>query len=283
MPIRTIYPLDIIQKVVQAIGEITFEPDPCIKTIIDNARIREESESAKDILGIIEENIQVANEDRIPLCQDTGTLVVFASLGNEVCIHNSTLQDILNEAARQASQLYYLRASLVNDPLFNRINTKDNTPVVLHLEQVLGDRLELHIAQKGGGAENMSRIKMFTPSANRGDLIDFVLETVRIAGSKACPPIIVGIGIGGNFETSAMLAKRALFDPLDQDNPNPEYAGLERDILKVINETGIGPAGMGGLTTAMAVKIKVSASHIASLPVSVNLQCHAHRHCCLTI
>lgn len=283
MPIRTIYPLDIIQKVVQAIGEITFEPDPCIKAIIDNARIIEESESAKDILGIIEENIQVANEDRIPLCQDTGTLIVFASLGNEVCIHNSTLQDILNEAARQASQLYYLRASLVNDPLFNRINTKDNTPVILHLEQVLGDRLELHIAQKGGGAENMSRIKMFTPSATRGDLIDFVLETVRIAGSKACPPIIVGIGIGGNFETSAMLAKRALFDPLDQDNPNQEYAGLERDILKVINETGIGPAGMGGLTTAMAVKIKVSACHIASLPVSVNLQCHAHRHCCLTI
>jgi len=283
MPSRTLYPEDIIPIVVQAIAKISFQPDAFIKTFIKSSILKEESELAKDILGILCENTKIATEDRIPLCQDTGTLVVFASMGNELSIGHSTLQEILDEAARQASQEYYLRRSIVSDPLVDRRNTQDNTPVILHLDQVGGDKLELHIAQKGGGAENMSRIKMFTPSANRNDVIDFVLETVRIAGSKACPPIIVGIGIGGNFETSALLAKRALFDPLDQENPNPEYARLEKDILKAINATGLGPAGMGGLTTAMAVKIRVMACHIASLPVSVNLQCHAHRHCRITI
>jgi fumarate hydratase subunit alpha len=177
-----------------------------------------------------------------------------------------------------AQKKFFLRASLLSDPLFARNNTGNNTPVTLHLSQVPGDQLKLLMAQKGGGAENMSRLKMFNPSANDQDIAEFVVETVKRAGAKACPPLVVGLGIGGNFETCALLANRALFDPLNSPNPAEFYARMEQELLEKINATEIGAQGMGGVSTCLAVKIRTAECHIASLPVAVNLQCHAHRH-----
>ncbi|MCK9310208.1 MAG: fumarate hydratase, partial [Candidatus Cloacimonetes bacterium] len=177
----------------------------------------------------------------------------------------------------------YLRASVLTDPLLNRVNSGNNCPAIVHTKIVAGEKLHLHIAQKGGGAENMSRLKMFNPSACPCDVVDYAVETVFLAGSKACPPLIVGIGIGGNFEQCALLAKEALFDNLDARNPEPVYEKLEEDILAAINLTGIGAQGMGGKLTALAVHIKTAPCHIASLPVAVNLQCHSHRHLKFTI
>ncbi len=283
MPLRIIKADLIESELIKAIGSITFEPDPDILPTLLRCQKEETSELAKDVLNCLVENVHCAKEDSIPLCQDTGTLVVFIQLGSNVHIEGASLNKIVNMALEKAYEKYYLRASQVIDPLYKRINTANNTPAIIHLRLTEGDQIRILIGQKGGGAENMSRLKMFPPSASEDDIVAYVLETVQLAGSKACPPLVVGIGIGGNFESCALLAKEALFQPLQHPNPHPEYNMLEQRILKVINESGIGPQGMGGHTTALAVHILTAPCHIASLPVAVNLQCHAHRHTEITI
>ncbi len=281
MPVRHLKADDIIHRIVETIGHITYFNDPQVKSLLQQGLQEEKQELPRDVLHTILSNLELSPRCEIPLCQDTGSLVVFAEMGNELYL-DETLHGILNRAMSIAQNKYFLRASQLSDPLFARRNTGDNTPVILHMSIVRGNRLKLMIAQKGGGAENMSRLKMFTPSAGVQEIGDFVVETVNLAGAKACPPLIVGLGLGGNFETCASLAKRALFDPLDVPNPQSEYAKLELELLERINATGIGAQGMGGRTTCLAVKIRTAPCHIASLPAAVNLQCHAHRHAEIT-
>ena len=265
-------------KVIEAIGKLSFDLDPKLLDSLKRQRQHEESELARDILDSILENSCIASNEHIPPCQDTGTQVFFVDIGAQVLIEGDNLNTIINQAVQAASQQFYLRRTMVSDPLFDRSNTGDNTPAVIHYNIVGGDQLLIHLAQKGGGAENMSRLYMLNPSSSRDDIIDLVVKTVVEAGAKACPPLILGIGIGGNFETAPLLAKRALFCDFEARNPEPFYAELEREIELRVNATGIGPMGMGGKCTVMAVHILQQACHIASLPLAVNLQCHAHRH-----
>ncbi len=257
---------------------ISFELDPEVRSAMLEALKTETNPIARDIITAILENADLAETHHLPLCQDTGTALVFAEIGNQLSIEGGLLSDAINKAISIAWKANYLRASIASDPLFSRKNTADNTPAVIHYDIVEGSNLKLMIAQKGGGAENMSILKMLPPSTKPGDIVELVSQTVIHAGGNPCPPLIVGIGIGGNFESCALLSKKALFLPLSYENPNPEYTLLERDILRAINNSGIGPQGLGGDTTAFAVHIQYAPCHIASLPVAINLQCHAHRH-----
>lgn len=232
---------------------------------------------AKDVLGDIVENIHVSQQDSLPLCQDTGMACVFLDLGQDLHIINGSLEAAVNEGVRQGYAEGFLRKSVVKDPL-RRINTGDNTPAVINCRIVDGDSLRITVAPKGFGSENMSRIKMCKPSDGQAGAIDFVVETVRLAGSNPCPPIVVGVGIGGTFDHVALLAKQALLRPTDQRNPDPYYAEMEADLLARINSLGIGPQGFGGKTTALAVNIETFPTHIAGLPVAVNINCHVTRH-----
>lgn len=265
------------------VAEISFHLDTEVLVAIQDACQRERNPLARDILQALVENSRIAAREHIPLCQDTGTALLFIELGAEVFIDGPPLPDIVNNAIRSAWKDHYLRASIASDPLFQRQNTLDNTPAVLHVEIVSGDRIHLCLAQKGGGAENMSALHLLAPSFEPAKLIDLVVDTIKEAGGKPCPPLIVGIGIGGNFETCALLAKKALFLPLHHHNPDIQYAALEADILKALNGSDVGPQGLGGDTTALAVHILQAPCHIASLPVAINLQCHAHRHACMEI
>lgn len=265
-------------RLLEAIGKLSFEPDPALLQLIAELREREDSETARDILDSILLNAKLAAQDRIPTCQDTGSQVFFIEIGNRVQIEGPDLSTLIQTVVAEASQKYYLRRSMVKDPLADRSNSGNNLPAFIHYNVVEGDQLRIGIAQKGGGAENMSRLMMLSPGSGRNDIIEAVLQTVIEAGSKACPPLIIGIGIGANFETAPLLAKRALFRALGAPHPEQYYAGLEAEILKRVNATGIGPQGMGGNCTAVAVHILKQGCHIASLPLAVNLQCHAHRH-----
>jgi fumarate hydratase subunit alpha len=238
---------------------------------------QEESPIGVEVLSRILENAQIATSEFVPMCQDTGVAVIFAELGEEAHFDGAGLVEAINRGVAQGYKEGYLRASMVRDP-FRRQNTKDNTPAIVHINLVPGNRLKLTIAAKGGGAENMSALKMLRPSDGLPGVINFVLETVKKAGPNACPPLIVGVGIGGNLEKCAFLAKKALFRPLDHKHEDPFYAQLEEEWLETVNKLGVGPQGMGGVTTALAVRIEVFPCHIASLPVAVNLDCHAHRH-----
>jgi fumarate hydratase subunit alpha len=256
--------------------------DPKVEQAIKQALAIETSEIARDILSTLLENYAIGRNESIPICQDTGTVVFFIELGEELCITGGSLTDVLNEAVREVWQEQYYRASIVKDPLFNRINTQDNTPAIIHTELVKGDKLTIRMALKGGGAENMSTLKMLKPSDGTEGIKKFVLDTTIKAGGNPCPPLIVGIGIGGNFETCALLAKKALLRDFGTPNPAKAWAELEAKLLQAINETGIGQQGMGGKTTALAVQIETAPCHIASLPVAINLNCHAHRHTIIT-
>jgi len=270
-------------ELANAIKYITFTPDPELPARLKNALANETSEISKDILNCMLKNIELAPKIEIPLCQDTGTLVVFAEIGNQCIIEGPPLTEIINETLIKVSKELYLRPSIVKDPLLQRENTGNNAPAIVHISIIKGDKIKLHIDQKGGGAENKSRLQMFTPSASSEDIKNFVVETVTLAGGNACPPLIIGIGIGGNFETCALLAKKAILQPLSKKNPLKEYAILEQEILESVNATGIGVQGLGGKTTALVVHILTAPCHIASLPVAVNLQCHSHRHMELVI
>lgn len=232
---------------------------------------------AQSILQQLRENAQTAEQRQIPICQDTGMAWVMVKLGQEVQLKGMLLQQAVDEGVRQGYTEGYLRKSVVKDPL-NRVNTLDNTPALLHVELVKGDTMTITVAPKGFGSENMSRLAMLTPSAGAEGVKDFVVDAVRQAGGNPCPPIVVGVGIGGSFDRVALLAKKALMQPLDRPNPDPYYAAMEEELLQRINELGIGPQGFGGKTTALGVKILTYPTHIAGLPVAVNINCHVTRH-----
>lgn len=232
---------------------------------------------AKQVLGDIENNLSCAGEMHVPICQDTGMAVVFLELGQEIHLTGQPLEDAVNEGVRQGYLEGKLRCSIVSDPL-RRVNTNDNTPAVLHVRIVPGDEIHLTVAPKGFGSENMSGVRMLTPSASPEDIIDYVTEQIDRAGSNPCPPIVVGVGIGGDFEKCAYLAKKALCREVSKRNEDPFYADMERRMLEKINALGIGPQGFGGKTTALAVNIETYPTHIAGLPVAVNVGCHVTRH-----
>jgi len=238
---------------------------------------KEESPVGREIFKQLLENARIAREEKVPMCQDTGTAVLFVELGQEVLLVGGDFKEAVNEGVRRGYKEGFLRKSIVNDPL-ERTNTGDNTPAIIHLDLVPGDQIKLILASKGGGSENMSSLKMLTPAQGAKGMVDFVVETVSRAGSSPCPPIVVGVGFGGSFEKVAYLAKKALMRPLDVTNPDSFYAALEQEILEKINKTGIGPEGFGGRYTALAVHIEVFPCHIASMPVAVNINCHASRH-----
>lgn len=243
----------------------------------------ENSPVAKEILEQILANSRLAAEEQMPMCQDTGVAVVFVELGQEMHIIGGDFAEAINEGVRQGYRDGYLRKSIVDDPVFERKHTKDNTPAIIHTEIVPGDSIKITVAPKGAGSENMSEVRMMKPADGIEGIKDFVVERVKRSGGSPCPPTIVGVGIGGNFEQCAYLSKKALLRPLNTSNIDPRWNAVEVELLKRINELGIGPMGLGGRTTALAVQILTMPCHIASMPVAVNLQCHAQRHKTATI
>lgn len=248
-----------------------------IMSALKSARDNEESEVGKSVLSQIIENDEIAKAEQIPLCQDTGMAVLFVEYGDKVSV-DGDFEDAVREGVRRAYIDGYLRKSVVDDPVFDRLNTKDNTPAIIHTKIVAGDKIKITAGGKGFGSENMSAIKMITPSYGVEGVKDFVLDTVRNAGPNPCPPIVVGVGIGGTFERCAQLAKKATFREINTSNPDPRYAELEQELLTKINLMGFGPAGLGGNTTAIGVNIETFPTHIAGMPVAVNICCHAARH-----
>lgn len=250
---------------------------PCgMKERIESAAESEKSPICKSVLGDITANLDCAEELGVPICQDTGMAVIFAEIGQEVHI-DGDFEDAVNRGVARGYVDGKLRLSVVSDPL-ERVNTGDNTPAIIHTRLVKGDKIHIMVAPKGFGSENMSRLKMFTPSATREDIVSFVVETASVAGSNPCPPIVVGVGIGGDFEQCALLAKKALCRDLNVRNSKPLYAELEREMLDGINKLGIGSQGFGGTVTALYVNIEQAPTHIAGLPVAVNMGCHVTRH-----
>lgn len=248
-----------------------------VKSKIKKAKEEETWDMAKGILEKILENVDIAKNEQMPMCQDTGMACVFVEVGQEVHIVGGSLEDAINEGVRQGYTEGYLRKSVVKDPL-DRVNTKDNTPAVIYYNLVPGDKLKITVAPKGFGSENMSQIKMLKPADGLDGVKEFILKAVKEAGPNPCPPIVVGVGIGGTFDKAANLAKKALIRPLAERNSNPFYENLEKELLDKVNALGIGPQGFGGKTTALAVNIETYPTHIAGLPVAVNINCHVTRH-----
>ncbi|MBQ1400878.1 MAG: fumarate hydratase [Firmicutes bacterium] len=270
-----------VKKITKAIKEMAIETN-CSLTADVRDRIFEAEKSepfpvAKNILGKIHENILIAEENEMPLCQDTGMACVFLEIGQDVHFTGGSLEDAINEGVRQGYEEGYLRKSVVKDPL-RRENTGDNTPASITFKLVEGDKVRIVFAPKGFGSENMSRIAMLPPSAGVEGVKDFVVNACADAGANPCPPIVVGVGIGGTFDKVALLAKEALLEPIDKPSSDPYYRDLENELLDMINALGIGPQGLGGGTTALAVRIKTAPTHIAGLPVAVNINCHVSRH-----
>lgn len=245
---------------------------------IECAKCRERSPIALNVLSIMEDNIAAAKELDIPVCQDTGMAVVFLEIGQDVHFVGGQLSEAINRGVERAYVDGKLRLSVVSDPLYERKNTENNTPAIIHTEIVKGDKVRITALPKGFGSENMSAVKMFTPSATEADIVTFVTDTVKKAGANPCPPVTLGVGIGGTFEMAALLAKKALTRELDDTNADENYAKLEEKLLNEINKLDIGPQGFGGDTTALSVKIEKYPTHIAGLPVAVNVCCHVHRH-----
>ncbi len=245
---------------------------------LKKAGTQEKSELGQEFFDQYLQNSEIARKERLPLCQDTGFAVFFVQLGSEVMLDKGTVSEAINAGVREGYKKFFLRKSIVADPLFDRKNTFDNTPAVIHLEQVPGDKLHITLAPKGGGSENMSALKMLKPSEGRQGVVDFVVNAVVSAGGNPCPPTIVGVGIGGTMEYAAFMAKKALLRQVGENSPDERYADLEAEILEKINASGVGPQGLGGSTTALAVNIEFHPCHLASMPVAVNLNCHAARH-----
>jgi fumarate hydratase subunit alpha len=256
--------------------EANFDLGEDVLQAFRTAQETEEAPIGREIMGMLQENARIAKDESIPMCQDTGFAVFFVELGDDVRIADGNLVEAINEGVRRGYQEGYLRKSICHP--FTRKNTGDNTPAVVHVELVPGDRLKIIFAPKGGGSENMSRVTMLRPSDGKKGIKDFVVTRVKESGANPCPPTIVGVGIGGTFEKAAWLAKKALLRPLGSAHPDPELAAFEQEIFAAINKLGIGPQGFGGSTTSLAVHIELFPCHIASLPVAVNINCHAHRH-----
>ena len=249
----------------------------CVLDCINDAKSTETNKTALSVINTMLENVEAADELNVPICQDTGMAVVFLKIGQDVHIVDGDLTEAVNNGVKNAYVKGLLRKSVVADPL-ERVNTNDNTPAIIHTEIVSGDKIEIMAAPKGFGSENMSGIKMLVPSAGRSGVIDAVLDIVKKAGSNPCPPMVVGVGIGGDFEQCALLSKKALCRSLDKPSDNDFYAEMEKELLSKINALGIGPQGFGGDTTALGVNIEVAPTHIAGLPVAVNIGCHVTRH-----
>ena len=248
-----------------------------VKDAIKTCRACEDGEIAKGVLDNIIENFDIADSENVPICQDTGMACVFLEIGQDVHFTGGDLNDAVNEGVRRGYDKGYLRKSVVKDPV-RRGNTGDNTPAMIYTEIVPGDQVKVTVGPKGFGSENMSQIRMFKPSAGLQGIKDFILEVVETAGPNPCPPMVVGVGIGGTFDKCALLAKKALMRPLNTENPDPYYADLEKEMLEKINCLGIGPGGLGGTVTALAVNVNTYPTHIAGLPVAVNICCHVNRH-----
>ena len=242
----------------------------------DRGQEMEESLVGKEIFQQLKENARIAREEQVAMCQDTGLAVVFVELGQEVHVGGGDFNQAINEGVRQGYKEGYLRKSSCH--CFTRANTKDNTPAIIHVDLVPGDKVKITVAPKGGGSENMSTVNMLTPSDGIEGIKKRVVEWVKQAGSNPCPPVVVGVGIGGTFEQAALIAKKALLRPLGEKNPDPQIAALEGDLLTLVNNLGIGPQGLGGRVTALAVHVNMIPCHIASFPLAVNINCHAHRH-----
>ncbi len=238
----------------------------------------EESPTGREVLKQLIENVEIARDEQIPICQDTGFSVFFVEWGQEVHLTGGTLEEAINAGVSRGYTDGYLRKSIVRDPLYERKNTGNNTPAVIYTDIVPGDQVKIAFAPKGGGSENMSTVKMLKPSDGEAGVIDFVVNHVKAAGPNPCPPIVVGVGIGGTFDKVAVLAKKALFRPLGKPNPDSKFAALEETLLKKINDLGVGPQGFGGRTFALAVHIETFPAHIASMPAAININCHASRH-----
>jgi len=266
----------VTEKVKELCMEANTDLGEDVLQAIDRALEKEESPLAVEILKELKENARIANEEKVPICQDTGFAVVFMELGQDVHLTGGDLKEAVHEGVRQGYREGYLRNSICYP--FTRANTGDNTPAIIHTEIVPGDKVKITIAPKGGGSENMSRVTMLTPSDGIEGIKKFVVQRVKESGSNPCPPTIVGVGIGGTLEQAALLAKRSLLRPLGSKNPDPELEKLESAILTEINKLGIGPQGLGGRTTSLAVHILMMPCHIASFPLAVNIQCHAQRH-----
>ncbi len=267
----------ITETVSSLFKEACFSLPPDVLAALEHSRENEISPAARGVLETIIENATIASTDGIPLCQDTGVAVVFLELGQDVHITGGDFYDAVQEGVRRAYDEGYLRKSLVDKPFSARVNTGDNTPAIIHTDIVPGDKLTVTVMPKGGGAENMTRLAMLLPAEGRSGVIDFVVRTVDESGGNPCPPLIVGVGIGGTAEYSLVLAKKALLRQIGEASPDSENAELEKEILERVNNLGIGPMGLGGSTTALAVHVETHPSHIASLPVAVNLQCHSAR------
>ncbi|WP_460295474.1 fumarate hydratase [Clostridium sardiniense] len=248
-----------------------------VKDSLINYRDRENYPIAKEVLGKIVENADISRNENMPMCQDTGMACIFLEVGQDVHFIDGDIEEAINEGVRRGYEEGYLRKSVVKDPI-DRVNTKDNTPAVIYYNLVKGDKVKVTVAPKGFGSENMSKIAMLKPSDGLEGVKKFILKTVEEAGPNPCPPMIVGVGIGGTFDKAAYLSKKALLRPINEENKNEFYAQLEKDLLKDINSLGIGPQGFGGLTTALGINIEVYPTHIAGLPVAVNISCHATRH-----
>jgi fumarate hydratase subunit alpha len=273
---REIHVDEIRDNVAQICIEAAYDLSEDVCTAFDRAQETETAPAAKAVIGLLKENARIAREDRIPICQDTGIAVFFVEIGQDLRIKNGFLTDAINEGVRKGYKEGYLRKSVV-DPL-TRKNTGDNTPAIIYTEVVPGDKLRISFMPKGAGSENMSAIRMLRPTEGIEGIKDFVLECVRKAGANPCPPIVVGVGIGGTFEKAAVMAKKSLLRHIGSPNPKLELASLEEELLKAVNRMGIGPEGLGGKVTAMAVHVESHPCHIASLPVAVNINCHAARH-----
>lgn len=275
---RTINVEEIIRNVREMCIEANHYLSADMEQVLKQAADTEKSPLGKQILCQLQDNLQIAAEDQIPICQDTGMAVVFVEIGQEVHVEGGLIGEAINEGVRQGYQEGYLRKSVVRDPILRK-NTKDNTPAVIHYDIVQGDRIQITVAPKGFGSENMSRVFMLKPAEGIEGVKDSILTAVRDAGPNACPPMVVGVGIGGTFEKCAILAKKALTRPIGVHSQIPYVCDMEKELLEKINKTGIGPGGLGGSTTALAVNINTYPTHIAGLPVAVNICCHVNRHC----
>ena len=283
MEIRRIKADEITAAVKKLFMDCNYFIGSDIMNSLETACENEQSPVGKSVLSQIIENDKIAAKEEIPLCQDTGMAVLFVEYGDKVVIEDGSFDKAVNEGVRQAYEEGCLRKSVVSDPVFDRVNTRDNTPAIIHTKIVSGNTIKITAGGKGFGSENMSAIKMLTPSYGVEGVKQFILDTVFKAGPNPCPPIVVGVGIGGTFERAAQLAKKATFRPIDTKNEDERYAALEDELLSEINKMGFGPAGLGGNTTAIGVNIETSPTHIAGMPVAVNICCHAARHACTTI
>jgi fumarate hydratase subunit alpha len=275
--VRELHVDQIAETVARLVQEANYKLEADVTNALNRLISLEEAPVGQAVMLQIVENYTIAETERVPMCQDTGVALVFLEIGQDVHLVGGNLTEAVNRGVAKGYKEGYLRMSMLNDPI-KRVNTRDNTPAMIYTEIVPGDKVKIKVDCKGGGSENMSQLKMLPPSAGWEGAKRFIVETVANAGPNACPPLLVGVGIGGNFDKVALLAKKSLLRPVGEPNPDPEWAAREQELLEEINKLGVGPMGLGGTQTAFGVHIEVMGCHITALPVAVNIECHSHRH-----